>query len=287
MKCGTVALIGEPNVGKSSLVNALVGESVSITSAKANTTRDKICGIKNGQGYQIIFLDTPGMNTKRNMLDKYMGKQISSSVAQADVICYCMTNITDAEIEKLKNYENRNIIVVVNKIDTTSFEKLYPKLTKLNDIGFIKAVVAVSAKTGKNLDVLEAEIVKLLPAGEAQFTDEDLFTTQSQKTMAAEIIRKNILELLDKEIPHGVGVQIIKWNEAKRTIEIDADILCDKPSHKPIILGKKGDMIRKIGSMCRIELQKTLNAHIQLNLFVKVKEDWRNNTNILGDLGYI
>ena len=277
-KCGKVVFMGEANVGKSSLLNVLVGEVVSIVTGMAGTTRESVRGVLSGDGWQIIFLDTPGMDKKmtRDGLQKFMSKTISGAVAECDIICYVLDalDIRDEYIQKIKNLEAKKpVIVVVNKTDKTNFEKLYPWLEKLNSVR--ASVVPCSSKTGKNIDLLISEIVKLLPEGEPEF-DADEYTDQSAKKMCAEIIRCSLIEHLHAEVPHGVAVQIVKWREKAQEVEIDAEIVCAKPSHKPIIIGKGGAMLKKIGISARKKIEELMDKHIRLNTHVLVRESWRD-----------
>ena len=287
-RCGKVVFMGEPNVGKSSLLNALVGEDVSIVTEMAGTTRESVRGYLTGEGWQIVFLDTPGMDNRkeyRDSLAKYMGKSISNAVAECDVICYVLeaTDIKDAYIQKIRNLQDKKpLIVVVNKVDKSNFEKLYPHLAKLNGVGH--AVVPVSAKSGHNLNVLKDEIVKSLPEGSAIF-DADEYTDQSVKKMCAEIIRGALINNLQKEIPHGLAVRIVKFAETNKEVDINAEILCKKPSHKPIIIGKKGTVLKAVGIEARKKIEELIGKHVRLNTHVLVKENWREAGNVEEFLG--
>ncbi|MCL2851299.1 MAG: GTPase Era [Firmicutes bacterium] len=295
MKIGRVVLIGEPNVGKSSIVNAIVGEQVSVVTDVAGTTRGEILGIKSGVNlsgfsYQIIFLDTPGMlKQKKNLFDKQMAKAISTALASADIILYVLdaTNIKDEFIAKIKNYEKtgKPLIIAVNKTDKTNFVKLYPKLDRLNKLDFVRAIIPTSCKTENNINVLESEIAKIilehsLGCSVSGF-DSELYTTQSVKEMSVEIIRGELLKNLFDEIPHGIFVNIAKWKETEIEIEIDAEIYCEKPSHKPIIIGKKGNVLKQIGISSRRKIEELVEKHVKLYTRVLVREDWKNKNEFL------
>lgn len=286
-KCGNVVLIGEANVGKSSIVNAIVGERVSIVADLAGTTRSAVRGVKTLNDYQIIFLDTPGMHKSINQLHKFSQKQISHALADADVIVYVLDDIKPDFIEKIKNYENFGcpVIVAVNKVDKTTMQKLYPKLEELNKIEFVKDIVPVSAKTGQNIDVLESKIVRFLPLTEFQF-EKDEYTDQTTKSMAEEIIRAELLKHLGREIPHGLAVKISKWIPGRREIEIHADIICEKASHKPIIIGKRGSILKQVGMTARDEIRKLTGTHVLLWTHVFVRENWRTSNSKLKALGF-
>ena len=279
-----VVLIGEPNVGKSSLLNALVGEKVSIVTNLPGTTRDKISGFT---GNFEIF-DTPGMHKSNNMLGKHMRKSISAAVAEADVILYVLdaVNFTERDIEKIANYRDRQpVIVAVNKTDRTNFEKLYPRLEKLGELDFVRAIVPVSATTGFNVNILASEIAKLLPNTPAA-QDPDIYTSQSIRQMTAEIIRASIITHTRAEVPHGVAVLITKFNERKEITEIHADIICEKASHKPIIIGKGGAMLGKIGEWARLRIEAMLDANVNLQTHLVVRPDWKNDKELLDKLKY-
>jgi len=297
-----VVLLGEPNVGKSSLLNALIEEPVSIVTDMPGTTRDQIRGFiyspserrggATGDGVGLEIIDTPGMHKSGHTLGRHMRKSISAAVADADIIVYVLdaTNFIDQDIVKISNYCNKQpIIVAVNKTDKSSVEKLYPKLEQLNKLDFVKEIIPVSAKTGFNIDVLSSSIHGIASANEAiprQELGSDSFTNQSIRQMSAEIIRKHLIQNLRSEIPHGVAVLITKFSESDKATEIHADIICEKPSHKPIIIGKGGATLKKIGTQARTEIEKLLDTHVQLFTHVIVRPDWKNSKEILGKLGH-
>jgi len=283
MRCGKVVFIGEPNVGKSSLLNALVGEAVSIVTDMPGTTREQIRGVMNGDGFQVVFLDTPGMGKARTDLDRFMNKSISLAHAEADVIVFVLDATNFKGFEKVGNF-TKPVIVAVNKTDRSSFEKLYPKL-QLLDSRVVKAIVPVSAKTGYNLDVLVAEIVKLLPEGGKQFA-EDEFTDQSLRKICAEIIRGELIKRLSAEIPHGLAVNVVEWKESGKDLEIKAEIIASKQSHKPIVIGKKGAVLKDVGIAARKQIEELTEKHVRLNTHVIVREGWKDKGGILGELGY-
>ena len=247
-----------------------------------------------GGKFRITFLDTPGMDNRGKMRDglaKVMGKSISGAVAECDVICYVLdaADIRDQYIQKINNLKGKKpIIAVVNKTDKTNFEKLYPHLAKLNAVDCV--VVPVSAKTGENLDVLVREIVKLLPEVAAEGVDEvvfacDEYTDQTVRSMCAEIIRGQLINHLRQEIPHGVAVQIVKFNEKPKEIDIDAEIICAKPSHKPIIIGRKGAVLKAAGIESRRQIGELTGKHIRLGTHVLVREGWRDGRDVKRYLG--
>lgn len=285
-KCGTVALLGEPNAGKSSLVNALVGCKVAITAPMAGTTRDAIRGILNTKQAQIIFVDTPGMQRATNLLEHKMNRMISGAVKSADVICFVLdvNHVTDKTLNKLANYESFGVpvIVVVSKIDNAKPAKLFQVLERLKEYQFVKEFVPVSAVKKIGLDTLLNCLEKYLPAGEPIY-DDSMYTDSNERTMAAEAIREAIINQLRDEVPTGVKVVITKFETVQRTINIDADIVCDKPNHKKIIIGNQGRLIRAIGIVARQKLEELLGQHIVLHTFVIVREGWRDQTKWLQD----
>lgn len=289
MKSGFVAILGEPNVGKSTLLNAILNEKVSIVSPKPQTTRNKILGIYNDDDGQIVFIDTPGIHKAKNKLDEYMSKAINTAKTDVDAILYVIDatkKITDKTIENLNKYsQNANVILVVNKMDDTTYEKTYPELTKCNSLSSIKDIVPVSAKKSKNLDEL-IKVIKTYLHEDVKYFDDDIYTDQSIKQMVAEIIREKALWLLQDELPHGIAIEIARFDENNPITEIDADIILEKASHKSIVIGKNGSMLKNIGTKARQDIEKLLGAQVMLKLFVKVREDWRNSTSTVKSLGY-
>ena len=285
-KCGTVALLGEPNAGKSSLVNALIGCQVSITAPMAGTTRDAIRGILNTEHAQIIFVDTPGMQRATNLLEHKMNRMISGAVKTADVICFVLdvNHVTPKNLQKLANYETFGVpvIVVVSKIDAVSPAKLFQVLDQIKTYKFVKEFVPISALKKNGLDVLVECLEKYLPEGAAIY-DDTMFTDSTERAMSAEIIREAIINQLRDEVPAGVKVVITKYTLAQRTIEIDADIICDKPNHKKIIIGNQGRLIRQIGITARQKLEKMLGKHVKLQTYVIVREGWRDQAQWVKD----
>lgn len=289
-KSGFVAILGKPNVGKSTLLNTIIGEKVAIVSPKPQTTRNKILGILNEEDCQIIFIDTPGMHKSKNKLDEYMQKSIVSAKKDVDVVVLMIDGskrFRNEDIELVKSFdkENVNTILVVSKIDETTFEKLYPQLTQFNELKNIKDIIPLSSFKNKNIQVLIDKIKEYLPDG-VKYFDDDVYTDKSVKFIASEIIREKMLWLLQDEIPHGVAIDIVKFNEKKNIVEISADIVCEKQSHKQIIIGKNGTKIKEIGIKSRLDIEKLVDKQVDLKLFVKVREDWRDLNNYVKELGY-
>ena len=292
MKVGFITIAGKPNAGKSTLLNRMVGEQVAIVSWRPQTTRNKITGVVNGDGYQLVFSDTPGLHNSRNKLGDYMMKSVSSALEGIDAILYVVNGekgFDEFDAKFLTERLNGRIPVVValNKTDIIGREKTFAELEKLSAFHKIKAVVPVSAKKGENVDRLVGELVKLMPEGEKVY-DDDVFTDKTMRFMASEIIREKALKLLEKEIPYGICVNINKFEmrEDGSMYDIDADIVCEKDTHKPIIIGKKGEMLKRIASEARKDIEDMCGEQVFLTLWVRVKEDWRDSDYLLKNLGY-
>ncbi len=291
IKCGFVGIVGRPNSGKSTLVNALVNEKVSIVSPKAQTTRNNILGIMNDKAYQIVLIDTPGVTKINNRLDEYMQKNVSGAITDVDVLLITIDSSKDVidGIEFARKYINHGIhtIILLTKIDLISKEQLFQKLTLFNNIE-ADAIIPISSVKKLNLDELVKEILKYLPEIEdnKRYFDQDIYTDKSVRFIASEIIREKSLYYLDKEIPHGIAVEITKFVEEDNLITIDANIICEKDSHKAIIIGKGGKMLKKIGHEARVSIQKVVQNKVVLNLWVKVKENWRDRESFLTEIGY-
>lgn len=290
MKSGFVAILGLPNVGKSTLLNALLKEKVSIVSPKPQTTRNKILGILNEEDTQIVFIDTPGIHNSHNKLDEYMNKAINVANDDVDVVLFVIDGtkkINDTVIETLNKYTKNidNVILVVNKIDDTTYEKLYPELSKCNALDNVKDIVPVSAKKSKNLEEL-LKVIKSYLKDDIRYFDEDIYTDQSIKFLCAEIIREKSLWLLQDELPHGIAIEIARFEDGETLCEIDADIIIEKASHKQIIIGKGGAMLKNIGIKSRQDIERLVDKKVMLKLFVKVREDWRTKSSTIKSLGY-
>ena len=288
-RSGFVAVVGKPNVGKSTLINALVGKKVSIVSPKAQTTRNKIMGVLTTDNEQVVFIDTPGIHTAKNNLDKFMQDAIASATVDVDLLLYVMDgskDFTDDDIKNLKKYcgQGYPIFVVVNKIDLGSYESIYPRLAKLNGIDGINEVFGVSAKKSTNLEELKKAIFDKLTDTIKYFPNEEI-TDKSIEFRIAETIREKILWLLNDEVPHGVGVVVEEVKKENEMYKISATIYCERESHKNIIVGSKGARIKEIGTKSRQAIEKMLGKKVYLDLFVKVKQNWRNRVN-LDEFGY-
>ncbi|MBE5762602.1 MAG: GTPase Era [Clostridiales bacterium] len=290
-KSGYITIIGKPNVGKSTLTNALVGEKVSIVSFRPQTTRDRILGIVNGKDYQMMLVDTPGIHKPKNKLSEYMMKNVETSIECVDGIVYviaCDKKLEEDEIKDIEKYASSNIplIIVINKCDTQDQEGIIAKIDKLKDIKNVAAIIPISALKKKHIQDLEKELVKLLPEGEKQFS-EDEFTDKSTRFIVSEYIREKALKALGDELPYGVAVIINTFEEGdNNVVTIEADIVCEKQAHKAIIIGKNASKIKEISQSARIDIEKLLGQKVFLRIFVKVKEDWRNNPTLLNNMGY-
>lgn len=291
-RSGFIALVGKPNAGKSTLLNSLVRQKVSIVSPKPQTTRNKILGIWTQDDCQMVFVDMPGIIKPKNTLGKYMEKSIDSGVRDVDCVVFVTDGhkgISDDDVALMTRYSagGAPMVVVVTKTDICQPETLMTQLAKLNGLPFVGEVYCVSAKRNKNIDMLKDGLKKYLKDDVKYFDDDDV-TDKSQRFLAAEIIREKILLLCDDEIPHGVGVTINKmtYDKVKKMWDIDANIIVEKASHKPIIIGKQGRMLKQIGSYAREGLEKMLQAKVYLALWIKIKEDWRNSDFMLREIGY-
>lgn len=288
-KSGFVAVIGKPNVGKSSIVNKLVGEKVSIISPKAQTTRNKIFGIKNGKDYQIVFVDTPGVQHTKTKLGEYMSDATNKASTDVDAIVVVLDALRIGQedykiIEKFKNVKCP-VFLVINKIELTNYEKFYPILAKLNEYKFVTKFITTSAIRNLNIDELEREILSVLPEGVAYYpTDE--YTDKSVRFMCSEIIREKALLYLQEEIPHGLAVDIVTFEEGDKVVKLDVNIITESERHKQIIIGKNGEMLKQIGMASRKEIEQLVGVKVMLELFVKVRKDWKNDTLALNDLGF-
>ncbi len=292
-KSGFIAVVGRPNVGKSTLINNMTGQKVSIISPKPQTTRNTIRAIITDKDSQIVLMDTPGIHTPKSKLGEFMVKKAVGSLNDADGVIYIVEaddikpGKTDVMIiEKLKNIKPP-VILAINKCDSTRRERIPESIKGFSAEMDFYDTVPISALNGDNVSVILGLIKKILPEGVMYF-DPDDFTDQPERTVAAEYIREKILLLLRDEIPHGTGVEItaFKDRENKNIIDIDATIYCEKKSHKGIIIGKNGSMLKQIGTQAREDLENLFGAKVFLQLWVKVKEDWRNKNSVLRDLGY-
>ena len=290
MKSGFVSIIGKPNVGKSSLINALVGQKVSIVSPKAQTTRDRILGILTENDYQMVFVDTPGIHEAKSKLGEYMEKCVKSSLGGVDVIVIVLDlgkKITERDKQFVEKYLKTKtpVFLVLNKTDLCGFDKIY--LTQpAEGRRAVKEIIPVSAKRGKNIDELKKLLVSYLPEGELMYPEDEV-SDKSERYMICEILREKALMLLNDEIPHGIGVYIqdMKYDE-KGVAHIMADIVVEKDSHKPIVIGDGGEKIKMIAERARHDIEKMLDATVYMEVFVKVRKDWRNDPAAMNDIGY-
>lgn len=289
-KSGFVALIGRPNVGKSTLMNCIIGQKIAITSKKPQTTRNRIQTVYTSDEGQIVFVDTPGIHKAKNKLGDYMVNVAQRSLAEVDVVLWLVepTDYIGAGerhiIEQLKKVK-APVILVVNKIDTVKKEQLLGYIDAYRGQLDFSEIVPVSALKNDNTQVLIEQIMKYLPYGPA-FYDEDTVTDQPTRQIVAELVREKVLQNIDEEIPHGVAVTIERMKFGRKIVDIDATIICERDSHKGIIIGKGGQMLKKIGSLARPEIEDLLEQHVNLKLWVKVKKDWRDSDFLMKNFGY-
>lgn len=289
-KSGFVTLIGRPNVGKSTLMNCLIGQKIAITSNKPQTTRNRIQTVYTSEEGQIVFLDTPGIHKAKNKLGDYMVNVAEKTLSEVDVILWLVEPsdfIGAGErhiMEQLKKTKTP-VILVMNKIDTVKREQLLAFIDAYRKEYEFAEIVPVSALKADNTEELIRCIMKYLPYGPA-FYDEDTVTDQPMRQIVAELIREKALRLLEEEIPHGVAVSIESMKFKKHIVDIEATLICERESHKGIIIGKGGSMLKKIGSLARPEIEDMLEKQVNLQLWVKVKKDWRDSDFLLKNFGY-
>lgn len=291
MRSGYVAVIGRANAGKSTLINVMVGEKVSIVSPKPQTTRDRILGVLTEDDYQIVFVDTPGIYKARNALTDMMMRTTETSAKSVDFILYVLDGhdgIGDEDFELIKKYKALGLPMAVayTKIDIMPKENIPLDMAKFSDSGLDVDVFPVSARKGKNVKNLKEFLVKQMPEGEKVF-QQDIVSDKSEKFMISEIMREKILLKFDKEIPHGIAIVINTFEQNDKGVyEINLDIVCERANHKAILIGKQGKAIKEVSSFARQDMEKFLGAKVFLTTYVKVKEDWRDKPGLLKEYGY-
>ena len=290
-KSGMISIVGRPNVGKSTLTNALVGEKIAIVTNKPQTTRNRICAILNRGDSQFVFVDTPGLHKARTRLGDYMVKVVRQSVADVDAVLLLVEpipHIGGPEAELIRRIKELNVpaVLVINKIDTVEKEDLLAVMDVYGQAHEWDAVVPISARTGDGVDELLEVLSRWLPEGPQLFPD-DMVTDQPERQIMAEIVREKLLRNLDKEIPHGTAVEVTKFSQRDNDIiDCHVTIYCEKESHKGIIIGKKGAMLKKISTQAREDMETFMGAKVYLETWVKVKENWRDNLNAIQNFGY-
>lgn len=291
-KSGFVAIIGRPNVGKSTLMNHLIGQKIAITSKKPQTTRNKIQTVYTCEDGQIILLDTPGIHKAKNKLGEYMVNVAEQTLKDVDVILWLVEPTTyigagEKHIAEQLQKTSLPVILVINKVDTVKKEDILQVIDNYRKLYDFAEIIPASALRGQNTKDIVNSLFKYMPYG-PMFYDEDTVTDQPQRQIVAEIIREKALHALDEEIPHGIAVTIEKMRERKgqHIVDIEATIICERDSHKGIIIGKQGSMLKKIGSNARFEIEKMLEERVNLKIWVKVKKDWRDSDTLMKNFGY-
>ena len=286
-----IAIVGRPNVGKSTLTNALVGEKVAIVSSKPQTTRNRICGVVNRGDTQFVLLDTPGLHRARTKLGDYMVKVVRQSVADVDGVCLLVEPIAkigvpeQALIDRIRE-EQLPAVLVINKIDTVEKPQLLEVMAVYAAAFDFDAIIPISAEKGDGLDILLEQLQKYAAEG-PQLFPEGMTSDQPERQIVGEIVREKLLRNLDKEIPHGTAVEVTKFSERDSgVIDLDVTIYCEKASHKGIIIGKNGEMLKRISSHARQDIERFMGAKVYMQTWVKVKENWRDNVNFIRDVGY-
>ena len=286
---GFVTIIGRPNVGKSSLMNRMIGEKIAIVSSKPQTTRSRIMGVLSRPEHQIVFLDTPGIHDPRTKLGEYMMHSVRDAMDGMDavLVLFDVTHITENDLRVADGMKEKKVpvILALNKIDLATPEQILAATAKAAEIGF-EEIIPVSARTGDGVEELIKSLENHLPEG-PQYFPEDMITDQPERILCAEIIREKALRHLRDEVPHGIGVEIMKIEAlSDKLTEINATVYCERAAHKGIIIGKNGTMLQTIGTEARLDIEKLMDTHINLKLWVKIRPDWRNNASDLKNLGY-
>ena len=289
-KSGFVTLIGRPNVGKSTLMNYLIGQKIAITSNKPQTTRNRIQTVLTTEEGQIVFVDTPGIHKAKNKLGEYMVNVAERTLNEVDVVLWLVEPTTfigagEKHIAEQLGKVKTPVVLVINKVDMVKKEEVLTFIDAYRKIYDFAEIVPVSARSGENTEELIKVILKYLPYG-PQFYDEDTITDQPERQIVAELIREKALHSLNEEIPHGIAVAIDRMKYRRKIVDIDATIICERDSHKGIIIGKQGAMLKKIGSTARYEIERMLDCQVNLQLWVKVKKDWRDSDFLLKNFGY-
>lgn len=291
-KSGMISIVGRPNVGKSTLTNALVGEKIAIVTNKPQTTRNRICAVVNRNDCQFVFMDTPGLHKARTKLGDYMVNVVKESVADVDAVLLLVEpipHIGGPEAELIARIKSLNVptVLVINKIDTVEKEALLAVMDTYAQAHSFNAILPISAKNNEGVEELLDLLANFLPEG-PQLFPEDMVTDQPERQVCAEILREKLLLCLDKEIPHGTAVELVRFAERERdeVIEVDATIYCEKASHKGIIIGKGGAMLKKISTLARKDMERFMGTKVYLQTWVKVKENWRDNLNLIQNFGY-
>ena len=288
-KSGFIAIVGRPNVGKSTLLNSLVGEKVAIVSNRPQTTRNRLMGVVCDEKYQMVFVDTPGIHKPRTQLGNFMMQAVQEGMEGIDALVV-LVDVTavgpgDRQIAEDMSRKKLPVLLLLNKIDLVQPQELLRIIDIFKEMPFA-AILPISAKTGEGLDTLRKELLSRLPAGPKYFPD-DMLTDQPERVLCAELIREKALRHLRDEVPHGIGVEILRMEKkSDNLMEIHADIYCEKDSHKSIIIGKHGSMLSLIGKEARIDIESLLGMRVNLQLWVKVRSDWRNSKADLRTLGY-
>lgn len=292
-KSGFISVVGRPNVGKSTLLNSILGEKLVITSHKPQTTRNAIRCIYTDDDSQIVFIDTPGMTTPKNKLGSFMQNSATGSLSDVEAILYIIEpdkklGPSDRKILEMLEKQNAPVIALINKIDTIEKEELLEVINTLSSYDFIEEIIPISALKGDGIDIVLDSIKKRLPEGPKYFPEE-MIIDQSERFIISEIIREKILRSLKEEIPHGTAVEItsMKARENGDKIDIEANIICERKGHKRIIIGKNGSMLKKIGTRAREDIEFFLKQPVNLELWIKVKDKWRDKPMDLSDLGYV
>ena len=288
-RSGFVAIVGRPNVGKSTLLNAMVGEKVAIVSNRPQTTRNRLMGVCSGPDHQFVFVDTPGIHKPRTALGNYMMQAVQEGMDGIDALMV-LVDVTavgpqDRQIAEDMSKKKLPTFLLLNKIDLVQPQELLRIIDIFKDMGF-KSILPVSAKNGEGLETLKNELLSVMPVGRKYFPD-DMMTDQPERLLCAELVREKALLHLRDEVPHGIGIEILGMEKkSKDLIEVHADIYCERASHKSIIIGKRGSMITLIGREARTDMESLLGMRVNLQLFVKVRPDWRNSVADLKTLGY-
>lgn len=289
-KSGFVTLIGRPNVGKSTLMNYLIGQKIAITSNKPQTTRNRIQTVLTTEEGQIVFVDTPGIHKAKNKLGEYMVNVAERTLNEVDVVLWLVEPSTfigagEKHIAEQLGKVKTPVVLVINKVDMVKKEDVVECIEAYRGVYDFAEIVPVCARTGQNAKELVKVILKYLPYG-PQFYDEDTITDQPERQIVSELIREKALHCLNDEIPHGIAVAIDKMTYRRKIVDIDATIICERDSHKGIIIGKQGAMLKKIGSTARFEIERMLDMKVNLQLWVKVKKDWRDSDFLIKNFGY-